>query len=187
MTSEEACPVYSVSELTDWLEKFKYLWGAVFIAIGIFLCIWGKKIFSGSVYIISVLGIVTLMMLLFYNKIFAHNTKGWVIWVYLAGSILIGLGTGFIFYKSQKISAALIAAWGGFMLGLLINASFEWVDRSSVAYWVINSLCATIATVLAFFLFDHVVIISTSLSGAYLFIRGISLYTGNFPREWEIY
>jgi hypothetical protein len=45
MTSAEACPVYSVPELTEWLEQFKYLWGAVFICVGIFMCIWGRKIF----------------------------------------------------------------------------------------------------------------------------------------------
>jgi hypothetical protein len=163
------------------------LWGAIFIIVGIFLCIWGKKLFSGTVYIVAVLAVVTLMMLLFYNKIFYNNTKGWVIWVYLAGSVLLGFLAGFIFFKSQRISAMLIAGWGGFMLGLLLNTAFEWVSSSSVAYWVINSLCATVGAALAFFLFDHVVILSTSFMGAYLFIRGISLYTGDFPREWDIY
>jgi len=48
------------------------------------------------------------------------------------------------------------------------------------------ALAAT-AGYLAFIWEDHIVILATSLIGAYLFIRGISIFAGGFPNEITLY
>ena len=42
---------------------------------------------------------------------------------------------------------------------------------------------AVVSGLLTLWLYDHMIIISTSVVGSYLFIRGISLYGGHFPGE----
>ena len=39
---------------------------------------------------------------------------------------------------------------------------------------------------LCFFLADHMVIITSGIFGAYLFIRGISMYTGGYVNEFTV-
>jgi len=44
-----------------------------------------------------------------------------------------------------------------------------------------------ITAILAFTIFEHIVIITTSLIGSYLFVRGLSVFIGGFPNEMTIY
>jgi len=46
--------------------------------------------------------------------------------------------------------------------------------------------CAIIAAVLSFFIYEHVLINMTSFGGAYMLVRGISLYAGGFPNEFTL-
>lgn len=39
---------------------------------------------------------------------------------------------------------------------------------------------------LSFVIFDHILIISTSLIGSYAFVRGISFYAGKYPNEFTL-
>lgn len=45
---------------------------------------------------------------------------------------------------------------------------------------------AAVAAALSFFIFDHILIGSTSLIGAYALVRGISLYAGGYPNEFTL-
>lgn len=89
-------------------------------------------------------------------------------------------------YKCQRLGAACIAGWGGFMGGLLINNTFMWTAGSVAAFWCVNIGCALTAAGLAFCFFFPAIILSTALTGSYLFFRGISLYAGGFPNEFAI-
>lgn len=42
------------------------------------------------------------------------------------------------------------------------------------------------AAVLAFFIFDHVLIISTAVLGGYLMVRGVACYAGHYYNEFTI-
>lgn len=44
----------------------------------------------------------------------------------------------------------------------------------------------TVFAGLSFYIYDHILIGSTSLIGSYAFIRGISLYAGGYPNEFTI-
>lgn len=39
---------------------------------------------------------------------------------------------------------------------------------------------------MSFFIFDHALIISTTIVGSYAFVRGISLYAGRYPNEFTL-
>jgi hypothetical protein len=45
---------------------------------------------------------------------------------------------------------------------------------------------AAVFALLSFFIYDHILIASTSLIGCYSLIRGISLYAGGYPNEFTL-
>ena len=129
---------------------------------------------------------MVLIWLLFYSTFLSDSTEYWVGWVVLAGAVIVGLFVGFLLYKCQRLGAAIIGGWGGFLLGIVFNTTVMWVADSSVAFWVINSAFALLAAVLAFIFYFHAIILSTSFTGSYFFVRGISLYAGGFPNEMAL-
>lgn len=88
--------------------------------------------------------------------------------------------------KLERVGAALLAGWGGFMVGALINEMALYKIGSTVLFWCVAIGCAVFAAILTFCVFNHVLIIMTSFAGAYAFWRGISLYAGGFPNEFTL-
>ena len=90
-----------------------------------------------------------------------------------------------ILAKLARLGVAVVAAFGGFSLGLIIYAAFLYKadNDKQVLYWCFNIGMALVFGLLSLWLFDHMIIVSTSIVGSYLFIRGISLYAGHFPGE----
>lgn len=116
------------------------------------------------------------------------NTKAWVGWVVLACSILVGLIVGCIFIKIARLGAFILAAWGGFALGLLIYNAFFYklVNNSQGGFWGFTIGMALLFGVLALFFFDHILIHATAFAGAYLFIMGIGVVAGRYQNPFTI-
>jgi len=74
-----------------------------------------------------------------------------------------------------------MAGWGGATLGFILTTTF--VIESTAAYWGIIVACAIVAAFFAFKTEKLVIMLATALLGAYLCIRGISMYAGGFPNE----
>ena len=93
------------------------------MCIGLPFMFAGRKLFSCIVFVVGVLITVSLVMILFYSTFLDSNTEAWVFWVVLSCSILAGLAVGFVLFKCQKLGAACIAGWGGFLGGLILNTA----------------------------------------------------------------
>ena len=168
------------------MQQYYWLWGAVLIVIGFFLALFGQKLFSVTLFIIGTMLTVVLVWLLFYSTFLSDSTEGWVGWVVLGCSILIGLAGGFLLYKCQRLGASIVGGWGGFLLGVVFNTTVLWAATSEVAFWIISISFALIAAGLAFVFYYHAVILSTAFVGSYAFVRGISLYAGGYPNEMAL-
>lgn len=127
-----------------------------------------------------------IILLGFYSIFLTDNTEDWVGWTVLGCATIIGLIVGFIMFKFKKFGAAILGGWGGFMLGLLLNETVLYKAQSEILFWCVAIACAVVAAVLTFFIVGHVLVISTSFIGAYLLFRGISLYAGGYPNEFEL-
>jgi uncharacterized membrane protein (DUF106 family) len=92
----------------------------ILVVLGLFVCFFGGRLFKPVLFITGVALVVCLVMLIFYSTFLKSNTKAWVGWVVLSCSVLLGLCVGAIFAKIAKLGAFVLAAWGGFTLGLLI-------------------------------------------------------------------
>lgn len=186
LTSAEVCPKFDLNALWTFLENYYYLWGAMFIVGGAFFCFLGKKLFKAAIFVVTAILTVFAILLLFYTTFLKDTTENWVGWVVLVCSILIGLVAGFFVMKLERLGAALLAGWGGFLLGMMLNEMAFYKVGSVALFWSLAIGCAIIAAVLSFFLFEHVLIIGTAFGGAYMLVRGVSMYAGGFPNEFTL-
>ena len=104
----------------------------------------------------------------------------------MAGGAVAGIIFGLLLARCVKVGGAILAAWGGFAIGLILNEAFMYKFQYSFVFWTTNGVCMAICAILTFKLFDHWVIISTTVLGAYGIIRGVSCYAGHYYNEFTI-
>jgi len=161
---------------------------AIGLVIGFVLCFFGRKLWKPLFFLAGVLLTVAIVLIIFYTTFLNSKTETWVGWTVIAGSVLLGLVVGFIFMKVSKLGAFVLAAWGGFCLGLLIWNSFLYLaTTSNVLFWCFTVACALIVGILALVWFDHVVILASALAGAYIFIAAIGVVAGRYQSPFTIY
>lgn len=158
----------------------------IFILVGLFVCFLGRVLFKPILFIAGIFLGVGLTWLICYATFLDDNDKQWVFWLVLAISLIIGLLIGFLLFKLAKVGAFLIAGWGGFSLGLLTYNAFMYKVDSQAFFWCWIIGCALVAGILACCLFEHILILSTSLSGSFLVINGIGLVAGGYQNPFTI-
>ena len=181
LTADFVCPVFNTNSLVEWIQDNKWLFGSILIVVGFFLGLFGQRLFSITLFIVGTLATVFLIWILFYSTFLSSSTEDWVSWVVLSGAIIVGLLAGFVLYKCQRLGAAIIGGWGGWIAGAVFCTAVLWAASSEVAFWIISVSFALIAAALAFCFYYHAVILSTAFAGSYMFVRGISLFAGGFP------
>lgn len=94
-------------------------------------------------------------------------------------AVVIGLGIGVLVVKLRALGIGLLSAWGGLMLGFLLNTTFlvseDWL------YYVILIGCPVVTFVAGFYFENQIIIIVTALTGVILVAAGIGQYAGGFP------
>lgn len=142
--------------------------------------------FKPAIFLIGWVGFTFLVMLVFYSAFLSNTTETWVGWLVLAGAVIIGAFVGLLLAKLTKLGVAVLGAWGGACLGLVLWSAFLYKINSQVVFYIFLVLFAIIFASLSLCLFDHALIISTSFVGAYAFVRGISMYAGGYPNEFTL-
>lgn len=151
-----------------------------------FLTFFGRKLFVFTVFIIGAALTVCAVMIIFYTTFLKSTTAYWVGWLVLSLSIILGFGIGFLCTKILRIAGSLVAGYGGFMLGVMINEMWLYIYSSQAVFWCVNIGFAIVFAILAFFFFNQAVIISTAFIGSYFVMRGISAFAGGFPPAFQL-
>jgi len=168
-----------------FLEPYQKYWGAGLIVLGIFLAFFGNDMLNFVIYIVVCLTVVSLLGGVAFKLFVKSDTKNWIQWVILAIVLLIGNIAGFFVASMRKLGIAIIGAFGGVMLGISVNTTFQIAKDGP--WWGIVVGAAVICAIVAFFVETIVVIAITSFIGSYFLIRGISMYAGGFPNEFTIH
>lgn len=98
----------------------------------------------------------------------------------------MGLLVGYLCTKLVKLGAFLLATWGGLSLGLLLYNAFLYKVNSQAFFWIFIVGLALVCGIVALFVFDHALILATSLAGAWLIGAGIGLVAGHYPNPFTI-
>lgn len=183
--STSGCPVFTMDAFTQFINKYYFLWGAVLIVFGIILAFFGNKFVSFVIFLVFFFASFCILGSVFFYMFMDKVKEDWGKWLALAGIILVSAGLGYFVMRLRKWGIAIVAAWGGVLLGFIITSAF--VISADWAYWVTLIACGGVAFFLAFKLQNHVMIGVTSFVGSYALVRGISLYAGGFPSEQELH
>jgi hypothetical protein len=185
---KQGCYVFDTNPLVRFLSDYSYIFGAFLIAIGIVVAVFGKPLFKPTICLIGTLVFMGVLCLFIFSLFFTRNTPSWAGWLVFGISLFVGCIVGLILAKISRLGVAVLAGWGGFCLGMILYSSFMYkLDGDKhVLFWIFNISLGVIAGILSIFLFNHAIVIATSIAGSYAFIRGISLYAGGYPNELEL-
>ena len=145
------------------------------------------RMFRPTLFIVGMITTVFVLLLLFYVFFLPTDTDEWVFWTVIGAAVLIGILIGLLFAKLSRIGLFLIGCWGGAVLGLLLSEAVLYKTDNLVALWVPVGVLGLLIGVLSFKWYKGIVILATSLLGAFLFVRGIAVFAGGYPNEFTIY
>ena len=188
MVSNHACSRFSLNTLFRYITRYSYLFGAIMIGLGVTVAFLGKKLVKPTICMVGTSAFILLSSLFIFTLAFTKESSDTIEWVVFGVCCLVGVLVGLVLAYLSRLGGAVLAAWGGVCLALMLYTSFVYkIDNSSrVAFWVFVVLMGAAFGVLGFLLFNHAIIISTAIIGSYAFMRGISLYAGGYPNEMMI-
>jgi len=188
MVSHKAgCKVGDLNGLWRFVESNNWIFAISFIVIGAFNLILGRKLIRPTLFIVGTMTTVAVILFLFYVLILKHNAEKWVGWVILACSIILGLIVGFFAAKLVRVGAFALGAWAGVGIALMLNNMVFYKINSVAVLWIMIVVIGLVFGILSFVIFDYIMILSTSILGGYLIVRGISLVAGGYPNEFTVY
>lgn len=131
-----------------------------------------------------------LILAMFYSWFLDDTTEDWVGYTVCGVALIFGIIMGLIMAKTLRFSASIVAGVAGSMLGMVIYDAFlHKYDTGDKPYllWVTMIVLALVAAFFTAHYLEEMIIFSTALIGSYMIARGISLYAGKFPNEFQLH
>jgi len=175
MNTRFACPS---SKFRPWWKQFgipKQAVGVLLILIGLYFMILGNTLWKFNNFIIN-FAIQGLIIYSFLNIFFNVN---------MLICMLLGLTVALAVFYFQKAAAVTLGIVVGYLFGTLSYNIFVKIlpINPQTLYWSLIILSILGLGVLGGFIDQYMVILATSLVGGYAFVRGISVFAGNYPDE----
>ena len=189
--SQLGCTKYQYGVLAMFMSQYSFLFGGIMIVFGLILAFFGNKFVTVVIAIMTALA--TLVLGVYFTAMFVdavfdpESIKDFAVWIILGIWVIIAVVAGVFIAKKRKWGLAVVGAFGGVMIGLLLTTVFGPSIKSAGVYYAIIIACALVAFFVAFKTEKFVLIFCTSFIGSYLFVRGISMYAGGFPNETELH
>jgi hypothetical protein len=183
--SAHACYVFSLNALFRYITKYYIIFGIVMIIVGFFIGLFGKALVKPTICVVGTLAFVLVSALTIFTLAFDRDSSQVAEWVVFGICVVVGIFIGLLLAYLTRFGIAVLAAWGGVTVALMLYSSFlyQWDNDKRVLFWLFVVAVGVATGLIGFALFNHAIIISTSLIGSYLIIRGISLFAGGFPNE----
>ena len=186
--SKSGCPILKLNAIWNYLSKYRMYLIPVLIIIGLFFLVLGSCFTKISVFLISAITIVFIILLILYSFILSFSTPEWVGWIILPVSVIIGVIAGFFLASFLKLGTFVIGAWFGATLAMILFEMFVYkISSKEFVLWIMIALLGLIIGILALKFLKTILIIGTSFIGAFMVVRGVSFYIGGYPNEFELY
>lgn len=180
------CDLLSNSIIWEYLDLAKPYIGFVAIGAGVLLAFFGLRLIKPSICIGGLITCTMLSLLIFYAVYISSVDELATFYYWMGGGAVVGIIVGALLAKCVKVGAAILAGWGGFALGLILNEAIMWRFEYVWVFWTTNIVCMVVLAALTFKVFDHAMIFSTSFLGSYSLVRGVSCYAGHYYNEFTI-
>ena len=151
--------------------------------IGLALVFAGRMLLKPAVCFAGFLSTVLLSCFIFYAVYLEDTSDVADFWYFLGGGALVGIGVGILLACCVRLGAAVLAGWGGVCGGLILYEAVIYRAEMVWLFWTTIVICGLVAALLAFILMDEVVIVASTLLGAYAMVRGTACYAGHYYNE----
>lgn len=180
------CDLLQNSMIWDYASYAEPYIGVIAIVGGLAMTFFGLRLIKPSICFAGFLSCIMLTLLFFY-AVYANSIDDLATFYYwMGGGAVVGILVGYFLSAFVKVGAAILAGWGGFMLGLMLNEAVLYNFKEVWVFWTANVLCALIAAALTFKFFENMMIFSTCTLGSYCLIRGVSCYAGHYYNEFVV-
>ena len=160
---------------------------AVAVVIGLIIAFLGFKLFKPICFIVGALLSIFIILLIFYSSFLKSTTENWVVWTVLGCALVIGLLVGYIFQKIAILGSAALGFLGGYTLGLLLWNTFLYTFTTSDAlFYTFTIGLGVIVGIIGLVFFDHIVILGSSMLGAYMVLAGVGIVAGGYTNPFTI-
>jgi hypothetical protein len=174
---KQGCPVLAYYQLANFVTKYKVIFIIAGIVIGVFVGFFGLRLFRPTLFLTGFVTVSLLMAFVLFVFALGNSPSAGAQWGCLVGALAIGVLAGVLLVKLEKVGifflGASLGTAGSFLLYTLIIHHFG-AGKVVIALFTVGS--ALICGIVALLVFEHVIIIATALGGAYLAIRGLSLF-----------
>ena len=190
--SKYGCPQFSVYNFWKLVHNNKVIFFILLMAIGIFLCFFGKKLIYVTIFIFSSIISVSIIFMFVFNVVLPKGIEvdQTVLGIVFIISFIPGIGIGILIIKYQHfLLACVLGGVGGFFLSifvydLLLN---HWDAANKlylkiIVYIVVIAICIGIG----YLTIEHLKIITSSFVGSYSLVRSPTLFLDKFPNETEM-
>jgi hypothetical protein len=188
MKSKAACPFFNAYSVFNTIKSNKYIFGSILILAGIFFCFFGLKFIKITEMIAAGVAVTLLFIwLIFSNITLTYAT--WAFWITIAISVAFGILVMVLLGKYEWIGRGILGGLLGFVGGLfLYNLALRFIQSNpTVVFWLTMAVCIGLGIFITIWIGKPILVISTSIVGAYGIIRGASFMIGGFPDEREVY
>ncbi|CAI2360851.1 unnamed protein product [Moneuplotes crassus] len=184
--SSYGCKISKLETVAVFFNTFAWLIGVIFIVFGLYNLMLGGRMFRLTIILFSIASTIAITCLVFFFFIQMEDVPQKYILLILFSSGSIGALLGYFLVKTIKFGIFIIGCWTGVVLAISLDSLiFSQLGVPYILYIMIAIFVITFGW-LACKYYEYVLIFSSSILGAYFFIRGISLEFGGYPNELDI-
>lgn len=121
MTSRDGCPLFQIDYIYDFLNKYKVLWGVLFILVGLGVNFFGRVSIKPTVFTLTFIFVTFILLLFMYSVFMDSQPADWAIWLVLCVCAILGLTSGFLLTRMLRFGIAILGGCAGFAIGLVVN------------------------------------------------------------------
>lgn len=183
--SRYGCPLGSTYLLMRLMEDYNYIFMVIMVVLGILLCFFGKKYIEPTILVLcGIIGcyVLTALILSIFPD-FITSELG--LFFCLLVCFILGLVIGYFTKEDVRFYVILCGAFLGYSVATffyqIVQTYVNWDPQ--ILYYVVLGICVIIGGVIGWFFSESILILSLSVFGGYLVMRGVSLVAGNYLDE----
>ena len=156
------------------------------IIVGGFLAFAGGRFYRATFALIGCVGFAFVLMAILYFDVLPTDFPMWTVWYMWLFCLTITSGIGLVASYYARAGVLIVGAALGMLLGVgLFNSLIYTISTSNptLGIYLTVLFCAIIVAILCLVFFDYTCILASSIIGAYMVMRGLSVFIGGYPNE----
>lgn len=182
-TSSGACYIQYIN-ITKYMDMIAPYTGALFILVGLVMCFYGSRFLPFMIAFLMGLLVGGFIGMVGYSFIDKAKVQLFHLIILLAVSVIFGIIAGICIFKvANNWAVTMLSFWLGIMVAVFILklAQIQNQNITLIACGVGGMIGAYIGSK-----YNHgIKKLGTGVIGSFLLIRGLAMYIGHFPSEFE--